>query len=169
MTETYLFLVPALQKNEKRLVFGSFVAFLALFIIGSLLLYCGILPNAVKFLIKHTNSSLLPIEMHLKIEDYIIFVLRMCLCFGLSFQLPLVLVLLAIAGLIKSSHLRKFRRFGIVLIFFIAAIATPPDVPSQVILGSIMMIFYEITIIIISLIERKANQTEDETLAREST
>ncbi len=155
MLQIYLFMAPGLYSNEKKWAIIIGIAFCLMFLLGCSVLYYGILPLGIKFLIHFNQSQELVLNLQAKLSDYIQMITHLIIGFGFAFELPVLLVVLAKLGVITHLHLRKARRFAIVLIFIIAAIVTPPDVLSQVILGSIMMIFYEITILICKLVEKR--------------
>lgn len=155
MLQIYLFVAPGLHNHEKRWAIGIGIAFFIMFLLGGCVLYFGILPLAIKFLVHFNNSQMFTLDLQAKLGDYIEMITQLMIGFGFAFELPVLLVMLAKIGVINHLHLRKFRRFAIVIIFIIAAIVTPPDILSQVILGGIMMIFYEITILICKTIEKR--------------
>lgn len=97
----------------------------------------------------------LPIQLEARVGEYLALVMKLIFAFGLSFQLPVVLVLLARAGLVSAEALRKRRRYAIVITFAAAAFLTPPDVISQVGLGIPILLLYELSILAVRLVERK--------------
>ncbi|MDA7845329.1 twin-arginine translocase subunit TatC [Rickettsiales bacterium] len=148
MLETYGFLSHGLTKKESKIMFLFFIAFVALFLLGSIVLYYAVLPQALEFLFKYQQSRSVEIMMQLSIDDYVGFVVGSALSFGVAFQIPLLISGLVLAKVITPDQLRKIRRYVVVVIFIVAAIITPPDIPSQIILGLLLMILYEITILI---------------------
>ena len=103
-----------------------------------------------------TNTSL-PIQLEAKVNEYLSLVMKLIFAFGLSFQLPVVLSLLARIGVVNSDYLKKTRRYVIVIIFAVAAILTPPDPITQIGLGIPLLILYELSILSVKLIEKKKN------------
>lgn len=148
LLQIYLFMRPGLYKAERIATIAIFLSFCIMFLIGCAVLYYGILPNAIDFLLKYQNSSIMPFKFYAKISEYVQTIITFMLAFGISFQMPLVIILFNRIGLMPAEALRNFRRMAIVLIFIISAIITPPDVLSQIILSAILMIFYEITILL---------------------
>jgi sec-independent protein translocase protein TatC len=152
LAEIYLFLAPALYKNEKKnvliiLFFSSF-----LFLLGAIFCYYLILPLALKFFSAFENTASttdkLPIYLETKISDYLNFTINLLFGFGLAFLSPIFLLFLIKSGVVKIKDLRNKRRYWIVVIFIISAILTPPDVLSQISLAILLIILFEIVILI---------------------
>lgn len=140
------FLRPALIGVEKRYFLALFIASGSLFFLGLAFGYFFVIPTAWKFFMSFESDLLfyLPNAM-----DYINMFLSLLVAFGLCFQLPIILILLAKAGIVTKSRLKNFRKYNIVLTFMIAAIVTPPDVTSQVCLSAVILLLYEATILFI--------------------
>ena len=131
-----------------------------LFLLGGMLVYYLIMPLAIKFFLTFETSaqlSNLPIQLEAKVNEYLSLIMRLIFAFGISFQLPVLLSLLARVGFIDSKYLRKRRKYVIVIIFAVAAILTPPDPITQIGLGIPLLILYELSILSVSLIEKKKN------------
>ncbi len=151
--EFYLFLSPALYKNEKKnilftLFFSSF-----LFLFGAIFCYFFILPMALKFFssfenLSSINDSTLPILLETKISDYLNFTINLLFGFGIAFLSPILLLFLIKGGYVKVKDLRSKRRYWIVIIFILSAILTPPDILSQISLAILLIILFEIVILI---------------------
>jgi sec-independent protein translocase protein TatC len=151
--EFYLFLSPALYKNEKKNMLKIFFAAIFLFLFGAIFAFYFILPVALQFFASFENkglatSSSLPIFLETRLSDYLNFVKNLLLGFGVAFQLPILLLFLIRVGFLSLDDLRKKRRYWIVIIFIMSAILTPPDVVSQLSLSVLLMIFFEIVILI---------------------
>ena len=152
-TEFYLFLSPALYKNEKKnilftLFFSSF-----LFLFGAIFCYFFILPMALKFFssfenLSSINDSTLPILLETKISDYLNFTINLLFGFGIAFLSPILLLFLIKGGYVKVKDLRSKRRYWIVIIFILSAILTPPDILSQISLAILLIILFEIVILL---------------------
>jgi sec-independent protein translocase protein TatC len=118
------------------------------------------MPLAIKFFLSFETLSTqtsMPIQLEAKVSEYLSLIMVFMFAFGLSFELPVLLVLLATVGLIDSKYLSERRRYIIVIIFIIAAIITPPDPISQIGLAIPLMILYEISILVIKYLERSKN------------
>ena len=116
-----------------------------------------IIPNAWQFLLKFENqSSLVPIVLEARVSEYSTIIIQLVTAFGLAFELPIIMLVLSVAGLVSAQELKKKRRFSIVIIFTIAAIVTPPDVLSQIALAIPLIVLYEVSIIICNLVENRS-------------
>ena len=121
------------------------------------MVYYLVMPLAIKFFLSFetlgTNTSL-PIQLEAKVNEYLSLIMRLIFAFGISFQLPILLNLLARIGVVNSDYLKK-RRYVIVIIFALAAILTPPDPITQVGLAIPLLLLYELSIFTVKFIERK--------------
>ena len=149
--QIWKFIEPALYEEEKKLVV-PFVFFTTVFFIsGTLFAFFGVLPLAIKFLLTFGYTQL-DVEAMISVSSYISFVVRLILAFGITFELPVILSLLARLGLVTPEALTKFRPFFVVGAFVLAAVLTPPDVVSQVFLAMPLIVFYEISIIMAKIL-----------------
>jgi sec-independent protein translocase protein TatC len=131
-----------------------------LFLLGAFLAYYFIMPLAIKFFLSFeslTSQTSMPIQLEARVSEYLSLIMIFMLAFGLSFELPVLLILLATVGFIDSKYLSERRRYIIVIIFIIAAIITPPDPISQIGLAIPLMLLYEISILIIKYLEKNKN------------
>ncbi len=152
--QLWLFVKPGLEKQERTGVLCVFGASAILFLFGALFCYFLVLPVALKFLLGFGSAEFKPL---LSVGHYSSFVGFMILAFAISFNFPLVLLGLAMAGILTAAWLRHSRKFVVLGIFILAAILTPsPDVISQLLLAAPLLLMFEITIFIISLMEKKA-------------
>lgn len=161
--EIYLFIAPGLYKREKRVLLPYLIAAPALFFIGASLAYYFVMPKAWHFFISFETPDLaggLPLVVEAKVSEYLSLVMQIVLAFGLSFQLPVVLTLLVRTGLIETEQLRKGRRYMIVILAGVAAVITPPDVLSQILLLIPLYTLYELSILICRGIERRRSEME---------
>ncbi|MFN3787792.1 MAG: twin-arginine translocase subunit TatC [Sulfurihydrogenibium azorense] len=159
--QIWKFIEPALYEHEKKLAV-PFVFFTTLFFaIGCLFSFYLVLPIAIEFFINFGNIQL-GAEAIFSVKEYISFVLRMILAFGLTFELPVVLSLLARLGLVTPEFLQKIRPYFIVIAFIVAAVLTPtPDVFSQLMLAIPLILFYEISIIMAKILYPKSTKYKE--------
>jgi len=158
LTQIWKFVAPGLYKNEKQALLPYLIATPTLFLLGGMLVYYLIMPLAIKFFLTFETSSQLtnlPIQLEAKVNEYLSLIMRLIFAFGISFQLPVLLSLLARVGFIDSEYLKSRRKYVIVIIFAIAALLTPPDPITQIGLGIPLLILYELSIFSVSLIEKK--------------
>lgn len=139
--QLWAFVSPGLYKHEKRLARPLLVATLVLFYIGCAFAYFLVLPAAFRFLTAVTPQG---VEMMTDITHYLDFVMLMFFAFGLCFEVPVAVVVLAAVGIVDLDKLRKGRRYAVVGAFAIAAVVTPPDITSMIMLAIPMCLLYEI-------------------------
>jgi len=158
LNQLWKFVAPGLYKNEKKALFPYLIATPTLFLLGGMLVYYLIMPLAIKFFLSFestANINSLPIQLEAKVNEYLSLVMRLIFAFGISFQLPVILSLLARTGFVDSQYLKSRRKYVVVLIFLLAAILTPPDPITQIGLGIPLLILYELSILSVSFIEKK--------------
>jgi sec-independent protein translocase protein TatC len=158
LTQIWKFIAPGLYKNEKKALLPYLVATPTLFLMGGLLVYYLVMPLAIKFFLSFetvAEINSLPIQLEAKVNEYLSLIMRLIFAFGISFQLPVLLSLLARVGFIDSEYLKKRRKYVIVIIFAVAAILTPPDPITQIGLGIPLLILYELSILSVKIIEKK--------------
>ena len=158
LIQIYKFIAPGLYKNEKKAILPYLISTPILFLLGGLLVYYLVMPLAIKFFLSFEtagSSANLPIQLEAKVNEYLSLIMRLIFAFGISFQLPILLNLLARIGVINSDYLKKTRRYVIVIIFTIAAILTPPDPITQIGLAIPLLLLYELSIITVKFTEKK--------------
>ena len=163
--QIWKFIAPGLFKNEKKAFLPFLIATPILFFAGGSMVYYLISPIAWKFFLSYQNlnSTGIPIRLEAKMGEYLSLMMRFIFAFGLAFQLPVVLGLLAKANLVTYLTLKKYRKYAIVIAFLAAAFLTPPDPFSQISLALPIIILYEISIYIARLIQRnKTNNSEED-------
>jgi sec-independent protein translocase protein TatC len=157
LSQIWKFIAPGLYKNEKKALLPYLIATPTLFLLGGMLVYYLIMPLAIKFFLSFEtsmNASELPIQLEAKVNEYLSLIMRLIFAFGISFQLPVLLSLLARAGFVDSEYLKKRRKYVVVIIFAVAAILTPPDPITQIGLGIPLLILYELSILSVKYIEK---------------
>ena len=158
LTQIWKFVAPGLYNNEKKALLPYLIATPTLFLLGGMLVYYLVMPLAIKFFLSFETSaqiSNLPIQLEAKVNEYLSLIMRLIFAFGISFQLPVLLTLLARVGFINSTYLKKRRKYVVVIVFALAAILTPPDPITQIGLGIPLLILYELSILAVKFIEKK--------------
>ena len=161
LIQIWKFIAPGLYEHEKSAIMPYLIVTPILFLLGGMLVYYLIMPLAIKFFLSFEsigNITNLPIQLEAKVNEYLSLIMKLIFAFGLSFQLPVILSLLARIGLIDSTFLKERRKFVIVIIFACAAILTPPDPITQIGLAIPLLILYELSIISVKLIENKIKE-----------
>ena len=159
--QVWLFVSPGLYRSEKRALLPFLAATPILFFLGAALAYFFVFPFAWRFFASfQTNAGGggIPIELMPKVGEYLDQVMKLIFAFGLTFQLPVGLTLLAKVGITNSAALRRHRRYAIVGMFVIAAILAPPDIITQIGLAVPLIALYEISIITASYVEPKPKE-----------
>jgi sec-independent protein translocase protein TatC len=161
LTQIWKFIAPGLYKDEKTALLPYLIATPLLFILGGMLVYYLIMPLAIKFFLSFESAAdpgTIAIQLEAKVNEYLSLIMRLIFAFGISFQLPIILSLLARVGAIDSIYLKKRRKYVVVIIFAVAAILTPPDPITQIGLAIPLLILYELSIISVNIIEKKVNK-----------
>ena len=160
-TQLWLFIAPGLYRSEKRAFAPFLVASPVLFLLGAALAYYFIFPVAWKFFISFEapgGDGTMAIESQPKVAEYLDLVMKLIFAFGLAFQLPVALSLMAKVGIVGSKGLMKYRRYAYVGMFIIAAILAPPDVITQIGLAVPLIGLYELSIIAARIVEPKRRE-----------
>tara|TARA_B100000963_G_scaffold361847_1_gene400260 strand:+ start:5493 stop:6242 length:750 start_codon:yes stop_codon:yes gene_type:complete len=163
LIQIYKFIAPGLYQNEKKAILPYLISTPILFLLGGLLVYYLVMPLAIKFFLSFEtvgSTNTLPIQLEAKVNEYLSLIMRLIFAFGLSFQLPILLNLLARIGVVNSNYLKKIRRYFVVIIFTVAAILTPPDPITQIGLAIPLLLLYELSIITVKFTEKKDNKKD---------
>jgi sec-independent protein translocase protein TatC len=151
------FIVPGLFEKEVKLIIPAVLASTIFFLIGATFCFWFVLPLSMKFLLGFGTEKLKPM---IKIKDYISFVSYMILAFGSVFELPVISYFLGRIGIITPRTLIKGRKYAVTTILILAAVITPPDVFSQFMLAGPLYFLYEVSIIVVKIIQRKKRTPE---------
>ncbi|MDR3358620.1 MAG: twin-arginine translocase subunit TatC [Desulfovibrio sp.] len=143
--QLWSFIAPGLYEEEKRAVVPIALVSAIFFALGGLFCYFIVFPYAFRFFVSFSTEAIVVMP---KISDYLDFVLKLILAFGLIFEMPLFAFFLSRMGLVTATMMRSVRRYAVLVIFIVAAILTPPDVVSQLLMACPMLILYEVSILV---------------------
>ncbi len=160
--QIWKFVAPGLYENEKKAFLPFLIATPILFIAGAAFVYYAVFPKAWQFFAGFevmpgsAEASGLGISLEARVSEYLSLVMQLIFAFGLCFQLPVLLTLMARAGIVTAESLAKKRKFAILGAFIIGAVLTPPDIISQVALALPVLLLYELSILAIKFVQNKS-------------
>ncbi|MFH1756142.1 MAG: twin-arginine translocase subunit TatC [Candidatus Latescibacterota bacterium] len=155
--KVWSFVAPGLFSNERMRIVPFLLSSSILFYVGVLFCYIVIIPVVIGFLLKFGTPNLTPL---LSGSSFFAFVARLCFIFGIVFQLPIIVLILSLLGIISPRFLLKQWRYAIVAIFVVAAILTPPDAVSQVLMAGPLCLLYLASVLIAMFVTRKREEKE---------
>lgn len=147
MWNVWAYIAPGLHKNEKQFLIPIFLFSPLLFVMGAAFAFYILFPFVFKFFIELNESASIPTVLLPSVKGYLAFAIGMLKVFGIAFQLPLVLVGLNMVGLLSKRSAIKSRRYVIIGVFVLAAMLTPPDILSQILLAVPMLLLFEISLL----------------------
>ena len=165
LLQVWRFVAPGLYQNERKAFLPFLVATPVLFFMGGAMVYYLVIPLAWDFFLSFQISggdASLSVEVEPRISEYLSLVMRLIFAFGIAFELPVVLLLLAKAGIITANGMARNRKYAILLAFIAAAILTPPDVISQVMLAIPVIMLYELSIISARIMVKTPEYDDDD-------
>lgn len=150
--QIWAFVAPGLYRHEKRYVIPFLTAGSFFFILGVLFAYFVAIPVGFRFLLGYATDFIKPMP---SMKEYLSFSIKFLLAFGLVFEFPVVLVLLARIGVVDAKTMARHRKYAILLIFIFAAVMTPPDIISQLLMAIPLMGLYELSILLSKIFGKK--------------
>lgn len=154
-SQLYMFVAPGLYRAERKAFLPFLIATPVLFLLGAALVYFVAMPLAMTFFLSMQQTGDVEIMLTAKVSEYLSLIMMLIMGFGICFQLPVLLTLLARAGLLTSDQLKQYRRHAILGVFLAAAILTPPDPVSQIALALPTLLLYELSIFAVKMAEKK--------------
>jgi len=159
--QIYKFVAPGLYRAERKAFLPFLIATPVLFLLGAALVYFVAMPLAMTFFLSMQQTGDVEIMLTAKVSEYLSLIMMLIMGFGICFQLPVLLTLLARAGLLTSDQLKQYRRHAILGVFLAAAILTPPDPVSQIALALPTLLLYELSILAVKMAEKKKRDAAD--------
>ncbi|MCK9490858.1 MAG: twin-arginine translocase subunit TatC [Sulfurimonas sp.] len=170
LAQIWLFVAPGLYANEKKMIIPFIVGGTTMFLVGVLFAYYIVTPFGFDFLITFGSFKFTPL---INIEDYVGFFTKIMFGFGLAFELPIFAYFLALLGMINDRMMKEFFKYAVIIIFVVAALLTPPDVLTQMLMAGPLIILYGFSILIVRMVNpapplEEEDEDEDEEVALSS-
>jgi sec-independent protein translocase protein TatC len=159
LSQLWMFVAPGLYANEKKMIIPFILGGTIMFLVGVLFAYYVVTPFGFDFLITFGSFKFTPL---INIEDYVGFFTKILFGFGLAFELPVFAYFLALLGLVDDKQMIAFFKYAVVLIFIVAALLTPPDVLTQLLMAGPLVILYGLSILIVKAVNPAQNEEEEE-------
>ncbi len=159
LSQIWLFVAPGLYANEKKMIIPFIVGGTTMFVVGVLFAYYIVTPFGFDFLITFGSFKFTPL---INIEDYVGFFTKIMFGFGIAFELPVFAYFLALLGIVNDKQMIAFFKYAIVIIFIVAALLTPPDVLTQMLMAGPLIILYGFSILIVKVVNPAEDEEEDE-------
>ena len=164
--QLWLFIAPGLYSNEKKMVLPFVIGGSIMFLVGVLFAYYVVTPFGFQFLITFGSFLYTPL---INIEDYVGFFTKIMMGFGIAFELPVFAYFLALLGLVTDKTLKDFFKYAVLIIFVVAALLTPPDVLTQLLMAAPLVLLYGVSILIVRMVNPHIEDEDEETEADEET
>jgi len=164
LSQIWAFIAPGLYANEKKMIIPFIFGGTTMFVVGVLFAYYIVTPFGFDFLITFGSFKFTPL---INIEDYVGFFTKIMFGFGLAFELPIFAYFLALLGLVNDRQMIDFFKYAIIIIFIVAALLTPPDVLTQLLMAGPLIILYGFSIIIVKLVNPAPKDGDEEELKEE--
>lgn len=159
LSQIWMFIAPGLYANEKKMIIPFILGGTTMFLVGVLFAYYVVTPFGFDFLITFGSFKFTPL---INIEDYVGFFTKILFGFGLAFELPVFAYFLALLGLVDDKQMISFFKYAVVLIFIVAALLTPPDVLTQMLMAGPLIILYGLSIFIVKIVNPAVDDDEEE-------
>ena len=159
--QLWLFIAPGLYMHERKYIYGFVLFASILFLLGAAFAYFVVFPFGFKFFLSFAANPAYNVNATLSMASYVSFVVHLVLAFGIVFELPAIIFLLAKIGIINDDMLIKYRRYAIVIIFILAAVLTPPDVVSQLAMAFPLILLYQLSIFIARVFGREPENIKE--------
>ena len=159
LAQIWAFVAPALYANEKKMVLPFILGGTTMFGVGVLFAYYIVTPFGFDFLITFGSFKFTPL---INIEDYVGFFTKIMFGFGIAFELPVFAYFLALLGMVDDRQMREFFKYAVVIIFIVAALLTPPDVLTQLLMAGPLVLLYGISILIVRVVNPAPPLEEEE-------